>query len=317
MTQKRAPRIVTVAVQGSPLKHVRDNDQRLDFLRSVLLAVDERWDSLDAVIFPGGYLRLPAFIGHLAHRGRASALRGAGFLKPIVSAINHLRRSPGAIVVTGMTSPSPGRGEWGDQLCCAWSRDGIAGFGRKIFPVARGADPESDGFVISTADFDSPSRVVQLASGHQAVLAACFDIFGVAESVRRNGVQANGIWWLREDGDTSWWAASHADRTSCVGRWESLLKRMRVTVALSSIHLFTRQASYFQRHGVATASAALSGYAVGAAHFHQLPSNPEISTLAAEGVPRSHLLQGVERRSHSWEPADFIRLGPALIRLYE
>jgi hypothetical protein len=79
-----------------------------------------------------------------------------------------------------------------------------------------------------------------------------------------------------------------ASRDSSFAAWADLVAARAPDVLLATIHAFERPGldDYWQRHGIAHASAAHGGaLAVGAAHF--LKSLPEYgSTLAAYGVPK-------------------------------
>jgi hypothetical protein len=84
-----------------------------------------------------------------------------------------------------------------------------------------------------------------------------------------------------------------------------LLKESRPDMALACIHDFDAPGrdSYWQRHGIAYASAALGGsLALGAAHFRYALPAAGSSTLAALGVRRSHLSAGAHRQAHRHEP---------------
>lgn len=73
-----------------------------------------------------------------------------------------------------------------------------------------------------------------------------------------------------------------------------------------SIHGFEQPGrdGYWQRHGIARASAAHGGdLVVGAAHFRKGLPAPDMSTLAAYGVPRSQIADGASRRANKLVPA--------------
>ena len=89
-----------------------------------------------------------------------------------------------------------------DELCVAWSASGIVGLGRKIFPVCKGESGyrEVDELICYESDYSTTHRVVHLASGRKAVLCACYDMFGVQEVGRANGLQANGLKRIQANG---------------------------------------------------------------------------------------------------------------------
>jgi hypothetical protein len=115
-----------------------------------------------------------------------------------------------------------------------------------------------------------------------------------------------------------------------VAEWGQLLADHRVDVALTAVHRFQQPGRdiFWQRHGLATASAALGGgLAVGAAFFtDRLPDSRSrwSSPLAACGVPREHLNQGLHRPARRFEPIAALTINRrrngkprALVRLFE
>jgi len=68
------PSLVTVCIQGRPARQYRTNESRLELLAHVVGEIDtKKWKNLDAVVFPGGFLRLDESIGHLSHHDRVTA----------------------------------------------------------------------------------------------------------------------------------------------------------------------------------------------------------------------------------------------------
>lgn len=62
----RPPRIATVSVLGDKIMQPAANPARIALLTDVIDAITRRsWRPIDAAVFPGGFLRLTAFIGHL------------------------------------------------------------------------------------------------------------------------------------------------------------------------------------------------------------------------------------------------------------
>jgi hypothetical protein len=120
---------------------------------------------------------------------------------------------------------------------------------------------------------------------------------------------------------------SPARRRELLGEWRRLIVGNKVDVALAAIHEFEAPGrdSYWQRHGIAFASAALGGgLALGAAHFRNALPEAEASTLAAFGVGRRHLTLGAHRTACQHHPiASFIMEGDgrekpaAIARLFE
>jgi hypothetical protein len=116
-------------------------------------------------------------------------------------------------------------------------------------------------------------------------------------------------------------------RQELITAWRHLLRDQQVDVALAAIHRFEAPGldGYWQRYGIASASAALHrGLAVGAAHFRRALPAIEASTLAAAGVEPEHLKQGLRRRAHRLLPVAAFALSrddrfapTAVVRLIE
>jgi len=312
-----SPRFVTVCVQGQPAGQYRSHERRLELLAKLAKEIDQCWKNLDAVVFPGGFLRLEESIGHLCYADRVRRLNAAGFVVPIKKAIKRLQNSPGALVTVGVDGPNYSNGDGGDQLCVATDIDGIVGIGRKIFPT----DNEAHALLCCDTDFSEERRVVKLVSGRKAVLSACYDMFGVAERGNVNRARAKKIRWIGAYQDQiERGSRSFKDKlTTNLGAFKKVLDG--VTVGIAAIHYFDGHSTgFWQRHGIAACSAALgSGFAVGAAHFVDgLPLKPNSSTLAAAEVPAKYLTQGIQRRANSWVPNDHFEFGEgtALVRFF-
>jgi len=119
-------------------------------------------------------------------------------------------------------------------------------------------------------------------------------------------------------------------RRRLVAEWRQLLAAQSPDVALTAVHRFQQPGRdiFWQRHGLATASAALGGgLAVGAAFFtDRLPDGRDrwSSPLAACGVPREHLSQGLHRPARRFEPIAALTINRrqkgkllALVRLFD
>jgi hypothetical protein len=316
---RSSPRLATVCVKGQPARQYRTYERRLELLAKLVKEIDQRWENLDAVVFPGGFLRLGKSIGHLCYDDRVQALNAAGFVAPIKKAVKMLQRSPGALITAGVDGPGFPNGDGGDQLCVASDKNGIVGIGRKIFPVA---GDEADALLCYDTDFGESRRVVKLASGRKAVLSACYDMFGVAERGDVDGARARNIRWIGTYRDQIERGSNGFDETLAanLGAFRKVLDG--VTVGIAAIHCFEGHSTgFWQRHGIAACSAALgSGFAVGAAHFGQLPLKPNSSALAAAQVPARHVTQGIQRQANSWAPNDHFKFscqeGAALVRLF-
>jgi hypothetical protein len=303
-------------------------DQVVD---AVISRID--WHPVDAIDFPGGFFRLPVYVGSRSHSERAAALEVTDFGQAVMAAAYRLDAAhPGALIVVGIDSVPYDSDDHGDQMCVAFSPYGVVGIGRKVWPAD--GDTNWDGrppFVCYPADFGSPHRIVTLANGSRALLCACYDVFGVAEAIIGPTARIRYIRYLapdrRYDGAGFRFVVV---RRRLVAEWGQLLADQRVDVALTTVHRFQQPGRdiFWQRHGMATASAALGGgLAVGAAFFtNRLPDdrNRWSSPLAACGVPREHLSQGLHRPARRFEPVDLLMINGrrkgkpcALVRLFD
>ena len=143
-------------------------------------------------------------------------------------------------------------------------------------------------------------------------------MFGVAERPGRHGVQAKAIRRISsqvEEIDQSAGEPFRQLREKCLADWDALLTVNHVSVGLGAIHGFRRNSTaYWQKHGVATCSASLGGFALGAAHFNsKLLSSESRSPLAARNVPLRHLTDGSNRDAHHWRPKDTFYFDDSMI----
>jgi hypothetical protein len=161
--------------------------------------------------------------------------------------------------------------------------------------------------------------------------ALCYDVFGVAEAIVGPTVRIRYIRYVAPDQRYAGTGAEFvAARRRLVADWGRLLADQQVDVALSAVHRFQQPGRdiFWQRHGLATASAALDGgLAVGAAFFtDRLPDGRDRwgSPLAACSVPREHLSQGLHRSARRFEPTAMLTINGrrkgrprALVRLFD
>lgn len=234
--------------------------------------------------------------------------------------------SPGALVVFGVDSSAARRWEFGDQLCAAVGDQGIVGLARKIITVDQDTIHCKRVYVPVMSDYSSPHRFVTLPSGHKAVLNSCFDMFGICDDptmLKKRGSSIRDFWLPNGECPRIEEAGFKPLREQALQNWQALLDEHRPTLAMTAIHAFKRPGrdGYWQRHGLAVASAALQGgLAVGAAHFEERLPQASQSPLAAMNVPREALAEGPKRGPHRLQPlaAKTIQVGnqTALLRLY-
>jgi hypothetical protein len=321
-TQKRlraSPRLVSISIQETRPKTARENRVRMRRLSAIVAAVDQRWHKVDAIVLPGGYFRSSVNIGDADDALRVRMMDRAGLVTPISELAESAANSPGLIICAGIDGPDYPNGDGGDQLCVAWASSGIVGLARKIFPLA---GDESDYLLCRDSDYQSSLRFVELNSGHTALLCACYDVFGVAAVTGRAIAQIRAIkriGTLRDEltrGQPGFRERLHQN----IEQFRRLIETKAPTVAFAAIHEFAKQStSFWQRHGIATCSAALGGgKVVGAAHFLSgLPRSPTASPLAAHSVFKDHLDQATHREAHLWAPIDYFEQDGMLARLYK
>lgn len=314
------PRLVTACIEGEPAQSIAANPRRLRFLVDLCQEINTKWGKLDALVLPGGFLRLGDTVGPLTYEQRVERLEAAGFMQALRDAVRSLSNSPGALIVFGVDGPGYPNGDIGDQMCVAANGHGaIMGIGRKIFPVP---GYEANNMLCYDADFGEAHRMVALNGDRKAVLCACYDMFGVGERGDPRGARGRAIRWIGSDADQM----ERGDKGFAERLGQNLAafrgRLSGVQVGIAAIHRFEGHSTgFWQRHGIATCSAGLNrGFAVGAAHFSELPKKLDASTLAAAGVSNRHINQGQRREAHSWEPRDGFRTESnnvtALVRLF-
>jgi hypothetical protein len=264
------------------------------------------WHQLDALILPGGFFRLSRPLGATTFEQRQAIVSRERVAAAIAAAVGQLHElSPGIRLVTGIMAQPRDKTERTEQACLAFDGNGLIGAARKIFPTQ--AESRGRRFMRPFADdYRSAHRFIDLPNGSVAALHSCYDLFGTADVgsagiVRRAAIKVlctKGSYIGQGD------AGFKKDRESSLMAWADLLSAKSPDVLLATIHSFERPGldGYWQRHGIARASAAHRGaLTVGAAHFiESLPSNG--STLAAYDVPKRELGAGVARRAHFLAP---------------
>ncbi|WP_374631185.1 hypothetical protein [Ferrovibrio sp.] len=325
----RSPRIAALCVLGKRAHRVFVNKPRSELLIAAATAVaeDTAWQNLDAMLLPGAYFRLSTYIGDKKHPTRIRLLAKESFMLAVRRAAASLAdSSPGSVLVFGADSASPRRWEFGDQLCIGFGSEGIVGLARKVIPSNPDTIHCKRVYVPALADYSSPHRFVTLPSGHKAVLNSCFDMFGICGDpamLQKRGSPIRDLWLANGKCPRVEEAGFKPLREQVLRDWQALLNEHRPTLALAAIHAFKLPGrdGYWQRHGLAVASAALNGgLAVGAAHFEEKLPKPGRSPLAAMNVPHMVLAQGPKRGAHRLQPlaARTVQVGnqTALLRLF-
>lgn len=298
---QRAPRVVTCCVAGEVCPSMAQNRRRLTLARHVIddLMAEYGADAPDALVFPGGMFRLSARFAHLSEPRRLELLGAQAFVAGLVAKLRtYRRRTP--LVVFGINASLPAH-----QACLAVSKAGIEGISVKHFFLASDRDwlryP-----VTESLDFRSMSRFVQLANGSVASLNDCYDLFGLREDPDLPGIRMRAIRRIQDRGRIveERELGFSSLRARIAKEWAECRARASPDVAIAVIHAFAMpgREGYWQRHGIAAASAYLGGgLVVGASHFVAgLPSFN--APLAARDVPLDELTAGLHRRAHHLRP---------------
>lgn len=305
----RGARVVAVTVLGQPATRASQNAARYDLLAQVVREIRRRsWSDLDALLLPAGYFRSDEWYGPKDALQRAEQADAEEFSAPCRTMARRLNpTSPGCQVVVGVDSRKPNWGFRGDQLVIAFDARGVSGFARKIFPTE--ADTDGWGrapYLLFDTDADNGSRVIKLANGARALLSVCYDAFALSELRLGPSGKRRTLRYL-SDGSDCWRPVRRGEADSYLARFNALLAVQKPTVDLVAIHGFGRPGRElrWQRHGIASASAALDGaLTVGAAHYRfAVPATIDGHPLAAAQVPSAHLTQGPYRRAHPELPA--------------
>lgn len=300
----RSPRLATLCVHGGTAASTAHNDERIDLLEALVrtLKTQRAWHPLDAILLPGGFFWLSKTLGTADFARRSSTILQERFSSAIVRGLTELHAlSPGVKLVTGVMARPRSKSERTEQACIAFGLSGVVGVARKMFPTH--AESRGRRFMSPvTSDYSSSERFVDLPNGSIAALHSCYDLFGTADIGTGTAARRASIRALCDAGGrmTENDARFRACRAANIASWTDLMAAKKPDVLLTSIHAFERPGldGYWQRHGIARASAAFGGaVSLGAAHFlERLPSDG--STLAAWAVPKRELSMGVSRRAH-------------------
>jgi hypothetical protein len=285
-------------VQGYTAASTSDNANRISIIEELVSTLRTRadWHPIDAIVLPGGFFWLSRVLGYTTFERRRDLISQERVIGAVRSALKQLQElSPGIRLVTGVMAQPRDKNERTEQACLAFDQMGLIGAARKMFPTHN----ESRGRRFMTPfadDYRSSKRFVDLPNGSLAALHSCYDLFGTADIGSVGGARRAAIRVLRQPEGRL--AEGHEDfkarRDGSLGAWADLVASKAPDVLLATIHAFEKPGldGYWQRHGIARASAAHGGaLTIGAAHFlESLPRGS--STLAAYGVPKRELSAG-------------------------
>ncbi len=290
--------IATACISGKYLESARANQGRISLLREIGKRVRGLGWRPDILLFPGGYFFLNEHVGFLSPEERVKRIAK----QPFSSVCQEVSAATGALVVAGVDSvdwqrPDEDELDEGDQFCVAWDGEGIAGIGRKVFPVP---GDEAEGLVIYQSDFGSPKRLVKFRGNDHALLCACYDMYGCTETAESLGARSKNIQWIGDGRDSLLERRARRAEVRAIlkeelSKWERMVSEARVGLAV--VHYFAQKGRWsgkadWQRDGVESASKVLGGRAAfGAAHFEPPLPEPDACVLAAK---RGQALQPVK-----------------------
>lgn len=307
----RSPRLATLCLQAGTADTTKDNAVRISVLEETIThIIASNWHPLDAILLPGGFFRLSRTLGALPFDQRKNVIEGERFAAAIKRLLQRLEgEGTHAPLIFGVTAAPRQRAERTEQACIAFDGRGAIGVARKMFPTS--AETRGRRYMSPcVADYSAEERFISLPNGSVAMLNSCYDLFGAADTARGGDARRLAIRALRQGPAhiTHRDAAFRATRDAAIATWKEMVAQRQPDVLMASIHAFERPGldGYWQRHGIARASAAFQGaLAIGAAHF--LDALPTLgSPLAAARVPRAALTAGVNRAAYALPPTDHL-----------
>ena len=308
MAEARKPRIVTLCVSGRDKKSRVDEKEHLALLEAMVeeLEKNPQWAPVDAVVLPGGFLFEDNTVAEAIMKGAPEALQHSVLEKVAQLAKRLDKWSPGVQIITGVdTSDYQAHGQkmGGHQLSFAFNRQGVSGYARKTFLVGEDYDGKlAPPMMTREKDFDDEHRIISLANGSKALLCVCYDIFGIGDAARNKPQRLSHTVKIEDrEGRLHTGRDIRPVLRRSFDAFRALLEKEQPDTAITVIHRFRHSGaeSFYQRHGIATASAGLGGgFSIAAAHIENLPDNPEKMCLMSSGVGQAHLEMAGHREPH-------------------
>ncbi len=304
-----ASRVISISVLGRPAKRPSQNAARMALATSAidLLANHRDWHPIDAILFPAGFLRSPAELGKLEPKSRLDIIAAepfAALFSGLAASLDQI--SPGLLIIVGLdTNRTPNRAYRGDQIMAVFDAGGCVSVVRKIYP----SDIDTNGwgqapYPVNALDFGDPGRAVRLPNGVLTELATCYDAFGLSERVVGPTPNRRHIRYGYVGGTTAV-QLRPIQRDWFMGAYLDAIEHRQASIILVGVHGFERPGrdGYWQRHGIATASAAMNGIpCIGAAHYAAALPGLQSTPLAARSVPTRHLWAGSRREAFPLQP---------------
>lgn len=292
--------LASLSLLGGPAVDAQDNSDNLTRLsRAVddLIAMD--LGTLQALTLPGGAFFLDDHIGHMSSNERQNYLEQLDIIQDLRDILTRLdEKYPGVVLTTGVDSDVEGLGI--EQACLAFNITGLIGYSRKLFPTPGESNPDNGNpMIVYADDLADPRRFIRLNNGAKAVLNTCYDIYSLGDAQTGSRARLNGICDFKKN-------ESVQTKTDLAAAWHERVRTEAPDLALTAIHYFNTPTVtvFYQRHGIATASAALKGApSIAAANFlEKLPFQDHQAPLASSNVPAIHLNAASKRAAHHANP---------------
>lgn len=274
-------RITTLCIHGKPSKTKEDNALRFDIVNNLLSSCEE---DLHTIVLPGGMFFHDEALAPLSAQERVEALN----MRADIQALSEIAGN--SLIVSGLDIYC--HDEVHGQYSFALDKDGVKAVSRKVFPTKQEVQR---GLSIQAHDFSDTSRIVE-GQDRSVILHTCYDIFGSVDALTGKETPSR----LSHVP-----APKEANKSDCYNDYKqvALLAAKGAPIITVNIHEFAKPGRdiFYQRHGLATASAAFNGAPVfAAAHFEEtLPQSAAQSPLAAKGVPTSHIKARFHRQAHA------------------
>lgn len=283
--------IASLSVLGQPCSNPQDNSARSDLTCAAIELAYDNCPDLTALILPGGMFAIDAPLRNKNTAERLAAIDATAWAQQIMPQV-----PPHISLFAGIDVQNPK--EPVGHYSCHLDAQGVRAVSRKLFfPKAELAQ----GAFSCPKDFSDFSRITTLSNGTSVLMNSCYDIFGSADAMTSEKAAFKRLNKQKHI------AAPHKKQL-CKQYHKMLRSRFhkKAQLVISNIHHFSAPGRdiFFQRHGIATASAAFKGAtAIGAAHFSSvLPEHETQSPLCASNVATSHLTARYHRQAHACLP---------------
>jgi hypothetical protein len=275
--------VSTLCVLGTPAQTHSENVERVALAHEAIKTNDNKSHTY---VLPGGMFFHDQALAPLSPAQRIKAVNDLPFVHELSAVCGN------AMIISGLDISAPD--ECHAQYSIAIDKDGVKAVSRKAFPTK---GEIKQGAFVQRKDFSDAARHVSQPLSHSVIMHTCYDIFGSVDALIGKTAPTRLSHVPHPKGST---------KKECYQDYCSTLTDIKANAApivTVNIHDFTKPGRdiFYQRHGIATASAAFDGAAVfAAAHFEEeLPSSEIQSPLAAINVPSSHITARFHRQAHA------------------